>query len=155
MDTSLSVSIQTDDFELHQANQALEASAQNINKVGAIVSFVGKVREFSKQNKLSEMYLEHYPGMTEKQLSDILQQAKSRWPIASASVIHRIGTLTPNEQIVYVGVTSAHRKAAFEACEYIMDILKTTATFWKKERFGESEEWVEAKQSDYEQADKW
>ena len=155
MDTSLSVSIQTNDFELHQANQALEVSAQNINEVGAIVSFVGKVREFSKQNRLSEMYLEHYPGMTEKQLSDILQQAKSRWPIASASIIHRIGTLTPNEQIVYVGVTSAHRKAAFEACEYIMDILKTTATFWKKERFGESEEWVEAKESDYEQADKW
>ena len=155
MDTSLSVSIQTDDFELHQANQALETSAQNINQVGAIVSFVGKVREFSKQNKLSEMYLEHYPGMTEKQLNDILQQAKSRWPIASASIIHRIGTLTPHEQIVYVGVTSAHRKAAFEACEFIMDILKTTATFWKKERFGESEEWVEAKQSDYEQADKW
>ncbi|GBL02807.1 molybdenum cofactor biosynthesis protein MoaE [Glaciecola sp. KUL10] len=155
MDTSLSVSIQTNDFELHQANQALEASAQNINQVGAIVSFVGKVRAFSKQNKLSEMYLEHYPGMTEKQLNDILQQAKSRWPIASASIIHRIGTLTPNEQIVYVGVTSAHRKAAFEACEFIMDILKTTATFWKKERFGESEEWVEAKQSDYEQAGKW
>ena len=155
MDTSLSVSIQTNDFELHQANQALEVSAQNINEVGAIVSFVGKVREFSKQNRLSEMYLEHYPGMTEKQLSDILQQAKSRWPIASASIIHRIGTLTPNEQIVYVGVTSAHRKAAFEACEFIMDILKTTATFWKKERFEESEEWVEAKESDYEQADKW
>jgi molybdopterin synthase catalytic subunit len=155
MDTSLSVSIQTNDFELHQANQALEVSAQNINEVGAIVSFVGKVREFSKQNRLSEMYLEHYPGMTEKQLSDILQQAKSRWPIASASIIHRIGKLTPNEQIVYVGVTSAHRKAAFEACEFIMDILKTTATFWKKERFEESEEWVEAKESDYEQADKW
>lgn len=141
MDT---VCIQPEDFNqqdlYHQLAQGAEA--------GAVVTFVGRVREFDGNHA---MHLQHYPGMTEKVLLQIIAQARSRWPILKVCVVHRVGQLQATEQIVFVGVASAHRKAAFAACEFIMDFLKTQAPFWKKE----GEHWVEAKDSDQQAADAW
>ncbi|MFD2177330.1 molybdopterin synthase catalytic subunit MoaE [Veronia pacifica] len=125
------------------------------NADGAVVTFVGKVRDMNLGDEVTGLTLEHYPGMTEKSLSSIVSEAKTRWPLNRVRVIHRVGKLALGEQIVFVGVSSAHRKAAFEACEFIMDYLKTRAPFWKKEQLKDEERWIEAKASDDVAADRW
>ncbi len=122
--------------------------------VGAVASFIGLVRDMP-QNRLQKMTLEHYPGMTEKSLGKIVETAQQRWKILDVAIIHRVGELKPADQIVLVSVVSAHRKAAFAACEFIMDYLKTDAPFWKKETNEQGENWVEAKASDNEARGKW
>uniref|UniRef100_UPI0036DB57A3 molybdopterin synthase catalytic subunit MoaE n=1 Tax=Photorhabdus sp. RM322S TaxID=3342825 RepID=UPI0036DB57A3 len=122
---------------------------------GAIVTFTGKVRHHNLGDRVSVLRLEHYPGMTEKALQNIVTEARDRWPLQSISVIHRIGTLYPGDEIVFVGVTSAHRHMAFAAAEFIMDYLKTKAPFWKKESLSEGERWVESRESDQEAARRW
>jgi molybdopterin synthase catalytic subunit len=117
-------------------------------RVGAVVSFLGTVRDVNDGSQVKAMTLEHYPGMTEKALQEILDQAKARWDIYQTLVIHRVGPLLPEDQIVLVVVTSAHRGEAFAACEFIMDYLKTAAPFWKKEDTPEGTRWVDARVTD-------
>ena len=116
--------------------------------VGAIVSFVGLVRDLNDGDAIQTLTLEHYPEMTQKALEAIELEAKTRWNVVDALIIHRVGTLKPQDQIVLVAVSSAHRGEAFKACEFIMDYLKTSAPFWKKEATNQGERWVEAKVSD-------
>lgn len=123
--------------------------------VGAVVSFVGYVRDFNDGREVAGMFLEHYPGMTEKALAKIVLEAEQRWPLLKVEVVHRIGALQPGEPIVFVGVASAHRQAAFQACDFVMDYLKTRAPFWKKEQTGEGPRWVEGRQSDADAAGRW
>ena len=122
---------------------------------GAVASFIGQVRDLNDGSNVSSMTLEHYPGMTEKALAAIVEQAKQRWDIFDALVIHRVGTLQPTEQIVLVVVSGAHRGEAFAACEFIMDYLKTEAPFWKKEQTAEGERWVESRNSDDQARARW
>jgi molybdopterin synthase catalytic subunit len=117
-------------------------------RVGAVVTFLGTVRDMNDGSQVKGMTLEHYPGMTEKALQEILDQAKTRWDIYHTLVIHRVGPLLPEDQIVLVVVTSAHRGEAFAACEFIMDYLKTSAPFWKKEDTSEGARWVDARVTD-------
>ena len=123
--------------------------------VGAVASFVGTVRAENDASQIDAMFLEHYPGMTEGVLEDLVASAKARFDIRDALIIHRIGALAPGDQIVLVAVTSAHRDAAFDACRYLMDFLKTQAPFWKKERTPAGERWVEARASDEAAAERW
>jgi molybdopterin synthase catalytic subunit len=146
------VRIQHADFDLTTELAALRAGDP---RVGAVAAFVGTVRDIAGDVALTTMTLEHYPGMTEKSLAEIVDAAKARWDIVDALVIHRVGPLRPSEQIVLVGVTSAHRGDAFAACEFIMDYLKTRAPFWKKETTAEGSRWVEARASDDEAAARW
>lgn len=143
--------IQKSDFDLSKEVELLRNSNKNI---GAIVSFVGTVRDLDNDT-LNQLTLEHYPKMTEKSLEKIVDKAKNRWQLKGVTIIHRIGELKVSDQIVLVITTSKHRQFAFEACEFIMDYLKTSAPFWKKEQTANSENWVEAKNSDYKQLDKW
>lgn len=147
----LRVSVQLEDFDLatEYAHLAQGSAA------GAVVTFVGKVRDMNLGDKVIGLSLEHYPGMTEKSLSEICDQAQIRWPLLGVRVIHRVGDLALGDQIVLVGVSSAHRSAAFEACEFIMDFLKTNAPFWKKERTTEQTRWVESRESDNKAAQRW
>jgi len=135
--------------------QVLADMRQHNPNIGAVVSFVGLVRDMNDEQTVSTLTLEHYPGMTEKALQEIVDQAKQRWDIMDAVVIHRVGTLQPLDQIVLVAISSAHRQAAFSACEFVMDYLKTQAPFWKKETNGEGERWVEAKDSDTQAQTRW
>ena len=146
------IKIQKEDFDAAEIQQYLREAAPA--KTGAICMFTGLVREFGDQNDVQAIELEHYPGMTEKQLQNIVEQAKQRWSILASCVIHRVGVLELDEQIVAVAVSSPHRDAAFEACSFIMDYLKRDATIWKKE-VGKETRWVEAKQSDVKKADAW
>jgi molybdopterin synthase catalytic subunit len=123
--------------------------------IGALVNFVGQVRDMNDGDVVSTLTLEHYPGMTERSLESIEVEAKSRWNIVDSLIIHRVGTLQPLDQIVLVAVTSAHRGEAFKACEFIMDYLKTRAPFWKKEATADGERWVEAKISDDDAQGRW
>lgn len=123
--------------------------------VGAIVSFVGLVRDVNEGDAVSTLTLEHYPGMTEKALQAIEDEAKKRWDILDSLIVHRVGTLQPQDQIVLVMVSSAHRGDAFQACEFMMDYLKTQAPFWKKEATSQGARWVEAKESDDEAQARW
>jgi molybdopterin synthase catalytic subunit len=145
------IRVQEQDFDIAEVNRQLCAGR---NDIGAIASFIGLVRDLP-QNRLHKMTLEHYPGMTEKSLAKIVETAQSRWEVFDAAIIHRVGDLKPADQIVLVSVVSAHRKAAFAACEFIMDYLKTDAPFWKKETDELGESWVEAKVSDSDARDKW
>lgn len=122
---------------------------------GAVVTFTGLVREFSSGDNVKALELEHYPGMTQNLLSDIIAQAKKRWQLGRVRIYHRIGIMPIGEQIVFVGVTSKHRIEAFCAAEFIMDYLKNQATFWKKEHFKDSVSWVQAKESDQAALTKW
>src|SRR5688500_19121096 len=124
------VRVQAEDFD---PGQALEALTRGRRDVGALASFVGLVRDANDGSRVTEMTLEHYPGMTEKALEDICAQAHARWDLIDTLVIHRIGPLAPGDRIVLVGVAGGHRGEAFEACEFIMDYLKTRAPFWKRE----------------------
>ncbi len=146
------VRVQAQDFDLSVEVAALRA---NNPGVGAVVTFVGTVRDMNDGAKVAAMELEHYPGMTEQALEQIVAQAKARWPIAEALVIHRIGPLLPQEQIVLVAVSSAHRGEAFAACEFIIDYLKTEAPFWKKEQTPEGARWVDARVTDDAALGKW
>lgn len=146
------VRVQTADFDLSTEVAQLRLSNPH---VGAVVSFVGTVRDLNEGAAVSEMELEHYPAMTERALEQIVEQAKTRWPIFDALVIHRVGPLLPREQIVLVAVTSPHRGEAFAACEFIMDYLKTLAPFWKKEQTPQGERWVDARESDDTALAKW
>ena len=128
------------------------------SSIGAVVSFIGYVREYNddaKKNKLSQMDLEHYPGMTEKSLMKIELNAKSRWSLEDVFIIHRVGKLHPSDPIVAVVVASQHRKNAFEACEFIIDFLKTDAPFWKKEISDQDELWVENRLEDHQKKASW
>lgn len=147
------VVIQTSDFSVADEYQLLQSAAPG--KTGAICCFVGLVREFGDRPDIQGMFLEHYPGMTEKSLNKLIQQAQDTWDIHSVKVIHRVGTLQVDDQIVFVGVGSSHRSDAFAACEFIMDYLKTDAPFWKKELSKEGSVWVEAKESDQSRKQKW
>jgi molybdopterin synthase catalytic subunit len=148
----MAVRVQTEDFDLTTEIAQLRA---NTPKVGAIVNFVGVVRDLNEGEQIAEMELEHYPGMTEKALEDIITQAHSRWDLFDALVIHRVGPLKPLDQIVLVAVTSAHRGEAFAACEFIIDYLKTQAPFWKKEQTPQGSRWVDARVTDDEAMKKW
>ena len=139
------IRIQENDFDLSAEIAALR---QDDPRVGAVVTFLGTVRDMNDGSQVKEMTLEHYPGMTEKALQEILDQAKTRWDIYQTLVIHRVGPLLPEDQIVLVVVTSAHRGEAFAACEFIMDYLKTAAPFWKKEDTPEGARWVDARVTD-------
>jgi molybdopterin synthase catalytic subunit len=124
-------------------------------KVGAVASFLGLVRDINEGDGVRTLTLEHYPGMTEKSLQDIVEQARARWDLLDATVIHRVGELRPTDPIVLVAVASGHRGEAFAACEFIMDFLKTRAPFWKKESTPEGERWVDARDSDDAAAARW
>jgi molybdopterin synthase catalytic subunit len=139
------VRIQETDFDLTTEIKALRIDDP---RVGAVVTFVGTVRDMNDGSHVKGMTLEHYPGMTEKALEDIITQARGRWDIYKSLVIHRVGPLLPEDQIVLVAVTSAHRGEAFAACEFIMDYLKTGAPFWKKEDTPEGARWVDARVTD-------
>ena len=145
------IRVQQDDFDL---SDEVAKVKNNNSDIGAVVSFVGTVRDLD-DSPIEKMTLEHYPGMTEKALEEIAMQAQNRWPLGDVSIIHRVGDLAINEQIVLVITASKHRKAAFEACEFIMDYLKTQAPFWKKEHTTTGNHWVEAKDSDTDQAKRW
>jgi molybdopterin synthase catalytic subunit len=148
----MTVRVQEADFDLGAELAALRVGDA---RVGALASFVGLVRDINDGAGVSEMTLEHYPGMTEKALEEILLEAKSRWEIYSSLVIHRVGPLRPCDQIVLVAVTSAHRGEAFAACEFIMDYLKTRAPFWKREETPEGARWVDARDKDDSAAQRW
>jgi molybdopterin synthase catalytic subunit len=140
----MKVSVQREDFDLSREVKAISAS----DSIGAVASFVGLVREV-------RMTLEHYPGMTERAIAAIVEEARGRWNVLDCTVIHRYGDLAPGERIVLVAVASEHRGDAFSACEFIMDYLKTRATFWKKEHRAQGASWVEARVSDDEAAERW
>ena len=125
------------------------------HSVGAAVIFVGKVRDLNLGDEVSSLYLEHYPAMTEKALREIVTEAESRWDIQRVSVVHRVGLLHTGDEIVLVGVSSAHRGDAYHANEFIMDYLKSKAPFWKKEQTDKGERWIEARDSDKEALEKW
>ena len=148
----MSVRIQRADFDISTEIAALRAARRD---VGAVASFVGIVRDVNEGASVAGMTLEHYPGMTERSIQAIIDEAKSRWGIFEALVIHRIGELRPQDQIVLVIVTGSHRGDAFAACEFIMDYLKTQAPFWKKEQTPQGERWVEARDSDDKAAARW
>jgi len=146
------ISIQTDDFSLAGEVTLLE---QDNAIDGAVVTFTGRVRNQNEGKNVTSLTLEHYPGMTEKSLEKIISTAKERWRIGRVKVIHRVGELHIGDQIVFVGVTSKHRKDAFAANEFIMDYLKVQAPFWKKEACEEGSNWLDAKLSDENKAAKW
>jgi molybdopterin synthase catalytic subunit len=148
----MTVRVQPEDFDVGAEINAMRLSNPNI---GAVVSFVGQVRDLNDGDNVAALSLEHYPGMTEKSLARIIEQAQARWAITDALIIHRVGELKPLDQIVLVLVASAHRKDAFLACEFIMDFLKTEAPFWKKEQTPTGERWVEAKASDDQAKSLW
>ena len=146
------VSVQEADFDVGAEIGALSAGRPD---VGAVASFVGVVRDVNDGSGVHAMTLEHYPGMTEKSLAEIVVEARGRWDVMDATVIHRVGELAPGDNIVLVVVASAHRGDAFAACEFVLDYLKTRAPFWKKEETPEGGRWVDARESDDVAAEKW
>ena len=145
------IRVQTEDFSIAEEYARLAEG----HDAGAVVTFIGKVRDFNQGDRVNGLSLEHYPGMTEKCLQEIVEQASKRWSLLKTQVIHRVGDLELGDQIVFVGVSSQHRGAAFEACEFIMDYLKTQAPFWKKEQVGDESRWVDARDSDTHALDRW
>jgi len=143
--------VQTEDFDL---TTEVSHTRNNNPQIGAIVSFIGTVRDLHP-GSISSMTLEHYPGMTEKSLKSIVTETRERWDLQNITIIHRIGELKVNDQIVLVVTTSKHRQAAFESCHFIMDYLKTDAPFWKKESIKQKMEWVKSRESDDEQKKRW
>ena len=148
----MKILVQREDFD---CGAEVESVARGNPKVGAVASFVGLVRDANDEATVRTMTLEHYPGMTEREIGKIVEEARTRWKIVDATVIHRYGELAPTDQIVLVAVASAHRGDAFAACEFIMDYLKTRAPFWKKEHRSDGARWVEARSSDDEAAGRW
>jgi molybdopterin synthase catalytic subunit len=148
----IEVRVQQEDFDLGAEVARLRAGDP---RIGAVVSFVGTVRDLNEGAQVAELELEHYPGMTERSLEDIVAQARARWPLYGALVVHRVGPMQPMEQIVLVAASAAHRGEAFAACEFIMDYLKTEAPFWKKEQTPEGARWVDARATDDSAKAKW
>ena len=148
----MTVRVQTADFDV---GAEIAVMRRGDPRVGAVASFIGVVRNLNEGDHVAEMTLEHYPGMTEKALEKMVAEARSRWDIYDALVIHRVGTLKPGDQIVLVVVTGAHRGEAFQACEFLMDYLKTRAPFWKKEKTPSGARWVDARASDDIAAERW
>jgi molybdopterin synthase catalytic subunit len=149
---AFSVCVQTEPFDLgREYNQFLVGD----RSAGAVASFVGRVRETNDDHSIKQLELEHYPGMTEKVMHEVLLDAQGRWPLLGARVIHRVGALSPGDNIVLVLTSSAHRHAALDACAFIMDHLKTRATFWKKEQTPEGQRWVKGRDSDQKAQARW
>ena len=146
------VRVQTADFD---AGAEMAALRRGNPRVGAVASFIGVVRDLNEGDTVSTMTLEHYPGMTERELQKIIDEAGTRWRMLDALIVHRVGELRPTDQIVLAVVTSEHRGDAFAACEFIMDFLKTRAPFWKKEQTPQGDRWVEARASDDDAAARW
>ena len=146
----MSVRITEDDFDIAQEHEQLKSA-----DAGAIVTFTGTVRDLPGCRELNAMTLEHYPGMTESEIEIIIADAKTRWPLEKVVVIHRVGRLLPTENIVFVGCSSAHRGAAFDSANFIMDFLKTKAPFWKKEDGPGGSKWVDARDSDTTALNRW
>lgn len=146
------ISVQSDDFDMALEYQRL---CQQSSEVGAVVCFVGLVRELEGDSPINSLTLEHYPGMTERLLQEVVNQAAERWQLSAASVIHRVGKLLPSDQIVLVAVASQHRADAFAAAQFIMDYLKTKATLWKKVDQQGQQHWVEGKDTDRIAAERW
>ena len=146
------IRVQREDFDL---GAELKALTEGNPSIGGVTSFIGLVRDMAAGEKISGMTLEHYPGMTETQLAEIEAEAQRRWPLDAVLIIHRYGPLKPGDQIVLVATASAHRDAAFEACRFLIDWLKTKAPFWKLEETAAGPHWVEAKESDEEAARGW
>jgi molybdopterin synthase catalytic subunit len=148
----VSVKVQTEDFS---PQAVVEALCKGRADIGAVVTFIGLVRDSAQAESISAMELEHYPGMTEKALQDIVDQAHQRWQLQGVSIIHRVGKLRPAEQIVMLAVASPHRGEAFQACEFMIDFLKTRAPFWKKEYTPQGAHWVDARESDSTALKRW
>lgn len=146
------IKVQQEDFKI---GQEIDELTSGDTSIGGICTFTGTVRELGGDTKISAMTLEHYPGMTEKALADIEEEANNRWPLAASLILHRYGRLEPGDRIVLVVTASAHREAAFEACQFLMDWLKTKAPFWKMEESNEGAHWVEARAHDDEAASRW
>lgn len=144
--------VQHEDFDPGEEIARLTAAS---NDTGGVATFLGVVRDVNEGDRVSSLYLEHYPGMTERQIEAIIDEAARRWQVIDATVIHRIGQLATGDRIVFVGVASRHRGDAFDATEFIIDWLKTRATFWKKEQTADGERWLETRDSDLETAGAW
>jgi len=149
---TVEIQIQQQDFDYAHEYQLLRGDSPD---AGAIVCFSGLVRDLNLGSQVEKLVLEHYPGMTESVLQNLLEQARQRWDIKRAKIIHRVGELTLGEQIVFVGIASAHRKDAFAACQFLMDLLKTQAPFWKKEVSDQGQTWLDQRESDLDQEDAW
>ncbi|RBC01341.1 molybdopterin synthase catalytic subunit MoaE [Pseudomonas sp. MWU12-2115] len=148
----MTVRVQYKSFDVGQLTADLHARNP---RVGAVVNFIGYVRDLNIGQSVNELFLEHYPGMTEKALEKIADEARERWPLLGVEIVHRVGALAVSEPIVFVGVSSKHRHMAFEACAFIMDVLKTRAPFWKRESTAQGSHWVEARESDQNAALRW
>ncbi|SEJ32783.1 molybdopterin synthase catalytic subunit [Pseudomonas linyingensis] len=148
----MAIRVQVAAFQPGVELEALHAANAGI---GAVVGFVGYVRDYNDGNAVAALTLEHYPGMTEKALAGIVEQAGQRWPLLGVEIVHRVGHLLPGEPIVFVGTASSHRQAAFDACNFIMDYLKTRAPFWKREDTPEGARWVDGRDSDQSAARRW
>ena len=146
------VLIQTEEIEFGKEHGLLQNSGDS---VGAIATFFGTVRDVNENRKVESISIEHYSGMTENELTKIINQARGRWKISAATIIHRVGSLRVGEGIVFVGTASSHRKDAFQSCDFIMDYLKTNAPLWKKETHDRGEDWVSSKESDQVFARSW
>lgn len=146
------IRIQREDFNLDAEVAALRRKSSGI---GAIVTFTGLVRDLNDSDEIRTLFLEHYPGMTEKSLTQIVTEAMQRWELIDVTVIHRVGRLLPQDQIVLVAVASGHRKNAFAASEFIMDYLKTKAPFWKKEETASGSRWLQTRSSDIKASAEW
>ncbi|MBQ60557.1 MAG: molybdopterin synthase catalytic subunit MoaE [Gammaproteobacteria bacterium] len=149
---SIRVSVQEASFD---SGEEIKGLGKASREIGGISVFVGVVRDINDDDSVQGLYLEHYSGMTEKQIGAIIDDAAARWDVKAATVIHRIGQLYPGDEIVFVGVASDHRGDAFDACEFIIDYLKTRATFWKKETTDEGNRWLSTRDSDIRAADLW
>ena len=148
----MAIRVQVEAFQPGVELEALHAANAGI---GAVVGFVGYMRDYNDGQEVTGMTLEHYPGMTEKALAGIVEQAGQRWPLLGVAIVHRVGHLQPGEPIVFVGTASSHRQAAFDACNFIMDYLKTRAPFWKREDTPEGARWVDGRDSDQSAARRW
>ena len=150
---SFEVRVQEADFDVGELSRSLLANSDHI---GAMVHFIGTMRSTNEGSDVRAMTLEHYPGMTERCIEEILEQARQRFGLIAATVVHRVGEILPQQQIVFVGVCTSHRHSAFQACDFIMDYLKSQATFWKKEQLADgSRRWVDARHSDAEALERW
>ena len=155
MTRGMLIKVQKEKLNVGYLIDKLTACSERREEVGAVATFIGRVRGSDAKGKVNELFLEHYPEMTEKKIIEIVQNAKKKWAIKGCVVVHRIGKLIPGDLSVFVGVTSIHRKEAVEACTYIMDFLKTEAPFWKKETGPLGEKWICSTDSDYIARDQW
>lgn len=146
------IKVQREDFDI---GREIAALTEGKHAIGGLAMFVGLVRDLAEHGRISAMTLEHYPGMTEKRLAEIVEEAKARWPLEGVLIIHRYGRLEPGDRIVLVGATSAHRQAALDACAFLIDWLKTKAPFWKLEEGDAGAAWVDARESDEHATAKW